>query len=222
MLLPGVVSSPATGDLDRGQPQRQHGRLPQTPADSNSTHCGCATCERPRSCRSSRAPTRYSGWSSAATSPAPDALPRRAHGVAAPAYPVLAVAVPVALLLLGDGDELEAVGVGPLPVAVCVGCPVWRWASASRNSGGRGRPAEAVEPGVSTRHQRRRQLPDDVHLVEPTVLTWLLSRPGAGFPPPNALGYAVSRSSKESGVMSMWNSRPSTLASRDKVARDGS
>ena len=76
----------------------------------------------------------------------------------------------------------------------------------------------AFRPGTSVAVNCR----DDVHLVEPTVLKWLLSRPGAGFPPPNARGYAVSRSSKESGVMSMWNSRPSTLASRDKVARDGS
>jgi len=50
------------------------------------------------------------------------------------------------------------------------------------------------------------------------------SNPGeAGFPLSGAVrGYAVSRSSKESGVMSMWNSRPSTLASRDRVASDGS
>ena len=33
---------------------------------------------------------------------------------------------------------------------------------------------------------------------------------------------AVSRNSNASGVMSMWNSIPSTLASRDKVASDGS
>src|SRR5690348_10516322 len=33
---------------------------------------------------------------------------------------------------------------------------------------------------------------------------------------------AVSRNSKTSGVMSMWNSILSTLASRDKVASDGS
>jgi hypothetical protein len=33
---------------------------------------------------------------------------------------------------------------------------------------------------------------------------------------------AVSRSPKASGVMSMWNSIPSTLASLDNVASDGS
>jgi hypothetical protein len=33
---------------------------------------------------------------------------------------------------------------------------------------------------------------------------------------------AVSRSSKASGVMSMWNSIPSALASLDNVASDGS
>jgi hypothetical protein len=54
----------------------------------------------------------------------------------------------------------------------------------------------AFRPGTTVAGNCR----DDVHLVEPTVLTWLLSRPGAGFPPPNARGYAVSRGSKESGV----------------------
>jgi hypothetical protein len=45
----------------------------------------------------------------------------------------------------------------------------------------------------------------------------------AGEPSPGRRAdQAVSRSPKASGVMSMWNSIPSTLASLDNVASDGS